>query len=147
MYATSVFTLNWNWRILYRTIRYPHPPNSPSMNSKARRPRLNSQSLILPTRTLRRRNLVVIRRKELHQTAKNPHRRIRIGKGSTCYCQRASRWWKRGARSEECRGDEGCCWKEIRVGWQPAKRGEAGSLHSGLCASRLWCRYAPTVRQ
>jgi hypothetical protein len=50
------------------------------MNSKAKRPRLNSQSLILPTRTLRRRNLVVIRRKELHQTAKNPHRRIRIGK-------------------------------------------------------------------
>jgi hypothetical protein len=46
------------------------------MNSKARRPRLNSQSLILPVRTLRRRNLVVIKRKELHQTAKNPQTRI-----------------------------------------------------------------------
>jgi hypothetical protein len=50
------------------------------MSGKASRPRKNSQSLILPTRILRTRNLVVIKRKELRQMAKNPHRRIRIGK-------------------------------------------------------------------
>jgi len=50
------------------------------MSGKASRRRRNSQSLILPIRTLRIRNLVVIQRKELRQMAKNPHRRIRIGK-------------------------------------------------------------------
>jgi hypothetical protein len=52
------------------------------MSDKARRPRLNSPSLILPTRILRRRNLVVITREELRRIMKTPQRRIliRIGR-------------------------------------------------------------------
>jgi len=61
-------------------MRHHHPPKSLSMNDKARRPRLNSPSLILPTRILRRRNLAVITREELRQMMKAPYRRIRIGR-------------------------------------------------------------------
>jgi hypothetical protein len=44
------------------------------MNDEAKRPRMNSPSLILPARVLKRINLVVIAREELHRMmiTKNP---------------------------------------------------------------------------